>query len=191
MTAIKGAEATVEIKEDKVIKTRETKKYRHNKLDEKIRTERTKTEKRLIDDARKHGVKVPKAEKTGKNVLELEKIEGRSLKDLVEDSPELLEDLGENLAYLHKANIIHGDLTTSNCLVDNDTYLIDFGLAFRSERFEDKAVDIHLLKQVLNSSHPEAAKEAWNSFLEGYSNYEESVRVLKQLEEVESRGRYK
>jgi len=103
-----------------------------------------------------------------------------------------MKSYGTNIAYLHSTEIIHGDLTTSNAMVSNgELYVIDFGLSFRSQRLEDKAVDIHLLKQVLNSSHPEVAERAWQKFVEGYSEYEKSDEVLEQLEDVEKRGRYK
>ncbi|PSG99484.1 MAG: Kae1-associated kinase Bud32 [Nanohaloarchaea archaeon SW_7_43_1] len=192
MKTEKGAEATVEIGEGQVIKKRPEKKYRHEQLDEKIRKERTETEKNLLSEANKYGVNVPEVKKTDASTLELEKIEGEKLKHKVENKPELLDKLGENISLLHSIDIIHGDLTTSNAIVeDSKVFLIDFGLSFRSHRTEDRAVDIHLLKQVLESSHPEVAEKAWRNFLEGYREYGDSEDVLKQLEEVEQRGRYK
>ena len=192
MKTEKGAEATVEIGEGQVIKKRTEKKYRHEQLDEKIRKERTETEKNLLSEANKYGVNVPEVKKTDASILELEKIEGEKLKHKVENKPELLEKLGENISLLHSIDIIHGDLTTSNAIVeDSEVFLIDFGLSFRSQRTEDRAVDIHLLKQVLESSHPEMAEKAWRNFLEGYREYEESEEVMEQLKEVEQRGRYK
>jgi N6-L-threonylcarbamoyladenine synthase/protein kinase Bud32 len=56
---IKGAEATIEIEDDKVLKKREPKNYRHSELDNKIRTDRTSTEVRLIKDAKLHNVNAP------------------------------------------------------------------------------------------------------------------------------------
>jgi Kae1-associated kinase Bud32 len=192
MKTEKGAEAEVEIREQQVVKRRPEKKYRHPELDKKIREERTETEEKLITEARKYGVSVPEAEKKDNSTIELEKIEGEKLKEVVEEKPEILEGFGENIALLHSTDIIHGDLTTSNAIADSGKiFLIDFGLSFRSQRTEDKAVDIHLLKQVMESSHPEAADEAWENFLKGYSEYEDSDKVLEQLEEVEQRGRYK
>lgn len=186
----KGAEATVETQNGKVVKNREPKKYRHGELDRKIREERTETEVKLMKEAIKYGVNAPRPEKVDDAEIEMEKIDGRPLKEVVEERPGLLEELGENVAKLHSTDIIHGDLTTSNALVEEDVFMIDFGLSFRSQRVEDRAVDIHLLKQVLDSSHPEVAEEAWNSFLEGYRP-ENRAEVLEQLEEVEKRGRYK
>jgi Kae1-associated kinase Bud32 len=191
MKTEKGAEAEVEIREQQVVKRRPEKKYRHPELDKKIREERTETEEKLITEARKYGVSVPEAEKKDNSTIELEKIDGEKLKEVVEEKPEILEELGENIALLHSTDIIHGDLTTSNAIADEEVHLIDFGLSFRSQRTEDKAVDIHLLKQVLESSHPEAADDAWENFLKGYRDYEDSEKVLEQLEEVEQRGRYK
>lgn len=189
---IQGAEAEVEIKDDIVVKKRPEKDYRHDKLDSRLREERTQMEEKLIMEARKYGVNAPEVEKLEDSTLEIEKVEGEPLKERVEEDKELLKDLGENIAYLHSTDIIHGDLTTSNVLVEKNTVvLIDFGLAFRSERVEDKAVDLHLLKQVLETSHPEVAEESWQKFKAGYLEYEESEAVLEQLEEVEKRGRYK
>ena len=189
---IKGAEATIEIEDDKVLKKREPKNYRHSELDNKIRTDRTSTEVRLIKDAKLHNVNAPEAEKVNDFTIEMENIDGSPLKDVLTDRLELMEDYGRNIGYLHSTEIIHGDLTTSNAMASEDElYVIDFGLSFRSQRLEDKAVDIHLLKQVLNSSHPEVMEEACQKFVEGYSNYERSKEVLEQLKEVEKRGRYK
>lgn len=186
----KGAEATVESSDGRVLKKRNPKKYRHEKLDQKIREERTETEVKLIQEAIKYGVKAPEAEKKDESTIEMEEIDGRPLKEVLEDRPELMKAYGENVSNLHSADVIHGDLTTSNALVSEEVFLIDFGLSFRSERVEDKAVDIHLLKQVLNSSHPRAKDEAWENFLEGYDP-EDREEILEQLKEVEQRGRYK
>lgn len=186
----KGAEATVEVIEGKVVKNRKPKKYRHRELDQKIREERTETEVKLMQEAIKYGVNAPRPEKKDGSTISMQKIDGKPFKEVIEERTGLMEEYGENVSNLHSADIIHGDLTTSNALVDEGLQLIDFGLAFRSDRIEDKAVDIHLLKQVLNSSHPEVAEEAWNSFLEGYRP-ENREEVLEQLEEVEKRGRYK
>ncbi|MFB6193066.1 MAG: KEOPS complex kinase/ATPase Bud32 [Candidatus Nanohaloarchaea archaeon] len=187
----KGAEADVEILKDKVVKTRNRKDYRHPELDRRIRKERTKTETRILEKARQNGVKVPEVLQKEENTIEMERIKGQPLKETIEENLEQMKAFGENVGRLHSAEVIHGDITTSNAISGEELRLIDFGLAFHSERIEDKAVDIHLLKQVLNSSHPGISEKAWNKFIEGYRNYDESGKVLEQLEEVEERGRYK
>lgn len=191
MKILQGAEAEVEIKEDSVLKTRPRKNYRHESIDSRLREERTETEVKLMKEARKHGVNVPEIKGSSESRIEMDRIKGDMLKQVLENDIEKIEKLGENVALIHDTNIIHGDLTTSNALVYEKVYLIDFGLSYRSQRVEDKAVDIHLLKQVLNSSHPEVADKAWENFIEGYRSYKKSDEVLEQLEDVESRGRYK
>lgn len=187
---IKAAEAEVELFEDHVIKKRIKKGYRHAEIDERIRTERTDEEERLLKRAYQNGVSVPKVEKVDDYTLKIDLVEGKMLKEKLE--PEKFEQLGIEVARLHDSDTIHGDLTTSNVIVDDKTFLIDFGLAFYSQRIEDRAVDIHLLKQVLESSHPEVADKCWNKFLKGYkSEYGKSHAVLDQLKAVEKRGRYK
>lgn len=190
MKPVKGAEAELKFTEDKVIKKRSEKNYRHKELDRRLRKKRTSSEKRLMKEARKHGVNVPEVEKTEEDELEIELLKGDQLRDVLEENIEAAEEMGENVAKLHRANIIHGDLTTRNVFLNDQVYLIDFGLSFRSERVEDKAVDIHLLKQVLETSHTEVREEAWEKFVEGYRN-NDTQPVLDQLEDVEKRGRYK
>lgn len=64
--------------------------------------------------------------------------------------------IGSYLARMHDANIIHGDLTTSNMILreNEDLVLIDFGLSFYSNSVEDKAVDLYVLERCFSSSHP-------------------------------------
>lgn len=192
MEGMEGAEARLEFTDGNVVKKRHRKNYRHPELDRKIREERTEQEARVMREARKNGVNVPEMKKKGSDTLEMDEIDGDQLKDTLEEEPEAMKDLGENTARLHNAGIIHGDLTTRNAILSGgEVFLIDFGLSFRSPRTEDKAIDIHLLKQVLESSHPGVADSAWENFLDGYKKYEDSGEVLERLEEVEQRGRYK
>lgn len=190
---VQGAEAHIEINEKKVIKNRRPKTYRHRKLDRRIRKKRTEEEAKNIQRARKYGARVPETDKTDEFILKQNKIKGESLKNILRGQPKIMADLGKNIAKMHSADIIHGDLTTSNAVYSQDEgiYIIDLGLSQVSDRLEDKAVDVHLLKQVLESSHPEVSSEAWENFLKGYENYADSREVLERLEEVESRGRYK
>lgn len=70
-------------------------------------------------------------------------------------------------------------------------FFIDFGLGFHSHKIEDKAVDLHLLKQALEAKHFRHWHELFNRVLEGYSYSKNSKLVLEQLKKVEARGRYK
>lgn len=71
-----------------------------------------------------------------------------------------LDDLavrtGEAIARLHKAAIIHGDLTTSNFVLresNMSVVMIDFGLSYNSTLTEDRAVDLYVLERAFLSTH--------------------------------------
>ncbi|MEK6906562.1 MAG: hypothetical protein AABW81_03000 [Nanoarchaeota archaeon] len=70
-------------------------------------------------------------------------------------------------------------------------YFIDFGLGFISNRIEDKAVDIHLLKQALEARHFKNWEVLFSEFIKGYKNSKDSKKILQQLDSVEKRRRYK
>jgi Kae1-associated kinase Bud32 len=103
------------------------------------------------------------------------------------------EKIGENIAIIHNNEIIHGDLTTSNMILhERKVYFIDFGLAFHSSKKEDKAVDLHLLRQALESKHFEKWEEYFKIILHAYEKKSNNpAEIIKQLEKVEARGRYK
>lgn len=73
---------------------------------------------------------------------------------------------------------------------DFKVYFIDFGLGFHSKRTEDKAVDLHLLRQALEAKHFLHWKELFQAVIKGY-NSKDKEKILRQLEKVEARGRYK
>ena len=70
-------------------------------------------------------------------------------------------------------------------------YFIDFGLSFISPKIEDKAVDLHLLKQAIESKHYKIQEEAFKYVLDGYKKYSKADEVIKRLQVVESRGKNK
>ncbi len=196
-TLARGAEAIITLDKDIVTKNRIPKGYRLKELDERIRKRRTEKEAKILEKASKI-INVPKVINQTKFELELEYINGDKLSDKLNSYEEkkqfiVLKTLGKEVAKLHQADIIHGDLTTSNTILkDKDVYIIDFGLGFISKRIEDKAVDLHLIKQALEAKHFQNYEKLFEKFLEGYSeNYKEAPRVLEQLKKVEGRGRYK
>ena len=187
-----GAESIIILDKGKIIKHRIKKLYRVKEIDEKIRKSRTRSEAKLLE---KSPVRVPKIlnvdEKDMK--IEMQYLNGELLKDIFDKLKEkerlsLCKTLGEEISKLHSAEIIHGDLTTSNFILYNkEIYFIDFGLGFFSNKTEDKAVDLHLLKQALESKHYKHFKKSYQQILKHYRHKD----VLKRLEKVESRGRYK
>lgn len=70
-------------------------------------------------------------------------------------------------------------------------YFIDFGLGFISARTEDKAVDLHLIKQALEAKHFLHSSDFFKEVLEGYKHSANYKETLNRLKKVESRGRYK
>lgn len=192
-TMSEGAEATVYRDGDQVVKERHRKEYRADGLGQRLRTERTDQEARLLQTARQAGVNVPAVAEAGETELVLERVDGTLLKDVFADRSDLWPVIGEHVARLHGRNIIHGDLTTSNMLVaDDDLYFIDFGLGTFSERTEDRATDLHLLREVLDSTHTTVADDAMQDILDAYREHAGNAdAVLERYEEVAERGRYK
>ena len=104
-----------------------------------------------------------------------------------------MKQIGEWIALLHNNAIMHGDLTTSNMLINEEgkLFLIDFGLSFQSTKLEDKAVDIHLLEQALESTHYKDKEQLFVAFMKGYEQSEDYYKVLERLDEVRKRGKNK
>ena len=187
-----GAEAKIYLDKNTIIKERISKSYRHKILDNQIRKRRTKSETKILNKAAEIA-NVPKVIKTEDYKITIEFIEGDKLSEKLnsysqEKQYKVMRELGTQVAKLHEANIIHGDLTTSNTILkENSVFIIDFGLGFISTKIEDKAVDLHLIKQALEAKHYHDYKNLFKEFCSAYNNPE----ILERLKVVEKRGRYK
>jgi N6-L-threonylcarbamoyladenine synthase/protein kinase Bud32 len=118
-------------------------------------------------------------------------INGKLAKDVIEDNLDIAYKIGEIVGKLHKNDVIHNDLTTSNFLYDRELYIIDFGLGKISNLDEDKAVDLIVFKKAVLSTHNEKFEEIWERFLEGYKSvYDRWEIILDLMKEVERRARY-
>lgn len=191
-TLARGAEAEILLNGD-IKKIRNEKKYRNKALDESLRKRRTGIEARLISEARRAGVNAPAVLSHEKFSISMEYIDGKKVKDVLDggNCANICRKIAESAAKLHSSGIIHGDLTTSNMIIrDGDLYLIDFGLGFRSQRAEDKATDLYLFREILESTHHEIAKTAWNAFLKAYREKNRDEKVLNALKKIEKRRRY-
>ena len=104
----------------------------------------------------------------------------------------VIKEAGKQISLLHKNDIIHGDLTTSNMILskENKVSIIDFGLGYISKKIEDKAVDLHLIKQALEAKHFKNHEELFKNLIKNYKS-KDSKKVLERLKAVEKRGRYK
>lgn len=193
-----GAEAIITLDKNKVTKNRIPKSYRHKEIDEKIRKSRTRKEANILKKAKELKISVPELLNQKEFSLEMEFLEGDKLSDTLNFYEEkkqflVLKKLGAEVAKLHMNDIIHGDLTTSNTILkDEQVYIIDFGLGFISKRIEDKAVDLHLIKQALEAKHFQNYEKLFENFLESYSkDHKESKQILERFKKVEARGRNK
>lgn len=131
---------------------------------------------------------------------------------------DLMARIGQVVGSMHKAGIVHGDLTTSNLILRasdipsnqnpeqfferqnpkditespsmaGDIFLIDFGLASQSSYDEDRAVDLYVLERAFGSTHP-MTEGFFSHVLQGYSDsFKGAKSVLKKLEDVRMRGR--
>ncbi len=230
-----GAEAVIIRKGDLVLKRRVKKGYRFPELGENIRKLMTRGEARILERAAKL-IPTPRLIKVDEKVkeIDMEFLEGKKLSESLDDLKnwrEVSVEIGKNIAKLHDADIIHGDLTTSNMiLVDTEldanasddnialtrdavgaankinkakheakresaesfkVYFIDFGLGFGNGKIEDKAVDLHLIKQALEAKHFKNWKNFFAEILKGYGISKNFQKVMAQFEKVEKRGRYK
>ncbi len=194
-----GAEAKVYKKGSTLIKERVSKSYRVKEIDEKLRVQRTRLEARILEKAAK-AINVPKVKKVDElsGKLELEFIEGNKISECLDalskkERSKVCAQIGKEVGLLHYLDIIHGDLTTSNMILSKKkVFLIDFGLSFVHANVEHKAVDLHLLKQAFESKHWRHFESSLKEVFAAYKkNAKDAQAVLKRLEVVELRGRYK
>ncbi|MDA4130253.1 MAG: KEOPS complex kinase/ATPase Bud32 [Thaumarchaeota archaeon] len=203
-SSMEGSEAKIDLISwygfPAVKKIRLRKNYRDSSLDRSLRTRRTKQEAEILHYSKLAGVSTPELYFVDPQASEIvmEFVEGHLLKDLPNDHKrkgELFETVGKLVARLHKKSIIHGDLTTKNMIMaDDGIVILDFGLSFVSNRIEDKAEDLHLMKQALRSSSPLAiARRDFESVVQGYRSevgHSTTEIVRKQITKIELRGRY-
>ncbi|GAA5937301.1 hypothetical protein JCM1841_006035 [Sporobolomyces salmonicolor] len=132
---------------------------------------------------------------------------GELLKEKGVEEDAMLAAIGAEIGKMHLAEIIHGDLTTSNMMVrllppsspsPFEVVIIDFGLSSASPMPEDRAVDLYVLERAFSSTHPvhPNTRPHFERVLDGYARVVkergkkgEWERVEKRLEEVRMRGR--
>jgi Kae1-associated kinase Bud32 len=186
-----GAEAKLYRDGALIIKDRFEKRYRHPELDDQLRKARTKREGIILKKL--PGI-TPRLHEMSGTTLSMDFLEGKMVKDVLDSHPELGLEIGKLIAVLHQKNIMHADLTTSNMMVGSEGAIrfIDFGLSYVSHRMEDRAVDLHLLRQALESKHIAVWEQVFANVLSAYQQeYPEAHAVLERFRIVESRGRNK
>lgn len=199
-----------------LVKERFVKKYRHPELDSHLTKERMRAETKAISRCQAAGIKVPKIfnmdlssrrifmEYFSKSITAKAYINEHIVKSTNEEEKNRrLEDLakriGTVIGTMHANNIIHGDLTTSNILLDPkneddfgeyELVMIDFGLASYGQSSEHKGVDLYVLERALLSTHS-AVPTLFPIILKAYetANTKNCSETIAKFEEVRARGR--
>ncbi|CAL6000543.1 TP53_regulating kinase [Hexamita inflata] len=174
-----------------VEKFRFEKKYRHPTIDLQTRKRRTKSEARCLQAASKNGISCPQIYQQTDFSIFIEFLNGQTLTELYTQgslTPELLIECGSIIKSLHKIQIIHNDLTTSNFIYSNNKlYVIDFGLAVQGQTsVEVRAVDLYVLEKSILALTGDSS--LFSHILAGY---QADQQLQDRLDEVRKRGRKK
>ncbi len=204
----RGAEATIRRVDwwgfPALLKERDLKSYRPKALDERLRRERTRTEARLLVDARRLGVRTPIVYDIDlpRHRLILEELPGPTLRQLLEDPAipassvvAAVRGFGLALGRLHAGSIAHGDLTSSNVLFPNGPLqppaFLDLSMGSRNPGVEELGIDLHLVEEDLRALHSNA-DQLVRSFHEGYAegNPRGESAVRARAKAIRGRVRY-
>jgi TP53 regulating kinase-like protein len=184
-----------------VLKTRPTKPYLIPEIDQYLRTSRISRESKTLTLARSFGIPTPTVYSIDLKscTIMMDFIDGKTLKVIADQAShknlfELCNQFGQLIAILHQRDVVHGDPTTSNVIVDTDSklWLIDFGLADYNATVEMKGVDLHLIKRALETTHWDKQEPMLKAILDGYVDVigSESDAIMKRMDEIRERGRY-
>jgi N6-L-threonylcarbamoyladenine synthase/protein kinase Bud32 len=188
----RGAEAVITLGMQKAEKRRIPKRYRVPALDQRLITERTRAEARLIAAARKIGVPTPVMDEITADTIRMEYVQGMLLSANLSENT--AQDAGCIVGKLHTAGIIHGDLTTSNLILrksDGKIVVIDFGLSQVTSEIEQRGVDLHVFFQTLESTAPGQAEALKAAFIRGYQEtFSGAEGAIVREHDIELRGRY-
>lgn len=204
----RGAEATLRAVDwwgfRALVKERDPKGYRPKALDDRLRRERTRTEARLLVDARRLGVRTPLIYDVDleKHRLILEELPGPTLKQVLEDPAVPAEEqlhavrsFGEALGRLHAGGMAHGDLTSSNVLFpagpSGPPAFLDLSMGTRNPGVEELGIDLHLVEEDLKALSPRATALV-RSFFAGYAvgNPTGAKDVRARAKQIRGRMRY-
>jgi len=187
---------------DAVIKWRFPKPYMPPDLDKQFRVSRTITEAKALFKAISIGVltPIPLYMDPARGLLIMTFVDGYSLRDAIQRLDEnavcdVCRIAGMYIAKLHENSIVHGDVTTSNIVIEKgtgDVYLIDFGLSNFVKRIEDEAIDVHIFFRSVESAHQDVEDLAKRCFIDGYRSVRGAYtdNILKMVLNIRRMGRY-
>jgi Kae1-associated kinase Bud32 len=187
-----------------LLKARGAKKYRPKALDERLRRERTRTEARLLLEARRLGVRTPIIYDLDleRCQLILEELPGPTLKAVLEDATippasvaQAVRSFGEALGRLHAGRISHGDLTSSNVLLPSGpggpVAFLDLSMGSRNAGVEELGIDLHLVEEdlkALSARAPSLVRAFYAGYAEGNPSGAKDVRARAKA--IRGRVRY-
>ena len=230
-----------------ILKHRLSKAYRHPALDAQLLHSRSASEVRCMVKARRAGVDCPVVFVVNTNDAHLimEYISGQTVRQtLARLAPPTSDSVASNMtdahqhehvdvalcrsigsamgfaiATLHGANVIHGDLTSSNMIIRDNNHttpysqtsvfapapptssspssiahigsltLIDFGLSSASHLVEDRAVDLYVLEKALIATTPWCTI-VFDTLIGTYgTTLVGAGKVISRLDVVRQRGR--
>jgi len=200
----KGAEATIFrgffLNSPAILKRRYPKEYRLPQIDQTIRTQRLKAEARIMTLAWKIGARIPALLGIDfhNRILIIEELYGVTLFSMLTSTTfteleTFFDEVGQQIGLLHRNDIIHGDLTVFNVVVDVEKrlpYLIDFGLSQISSEIEKKGDDALTFYNTLKAISSQY-KDLFESFQTGYLKvHEEGSNTFELMRKIQSRARY-
>lgn len=155
----------------------------------------------MLSVARSLGVSTPAvyAVNLDDYTILMDYIEGMQFKQLASSLSEqqlkqFCFEFGRSIGLLHMGDVVHGDPTTSNVIIDSKSklWLVDFGLSEMNATVEMKGVDLHLIHRALETTHWDLQECMLKATIKGYSDTvgKEANESLSRMEEIRERGRY-
>ncbi len=184
-----------------VLKWRQGKSYLLKDIDSQLRKSRTSRECKMLTVSRTLGVPTPAVYSVdlNKHIITMDFISGTQFKQLAGQIPRsnlisLSYGFGKLIATLHEGDVVHGDPTTSNVIIDDKSrmWIIDFGLSEMNATTEMKGVDLHLIHRALETTHWDLQETMLDATLEGYVEVlgNTAELTLSRMKEIRERGRY-
>lgn len=155
----------------------------------KIKRKQIITEAKAILKCKTMGIAVPALYTIDmKNYkIIMEKITGQPVNIFLKDNysnskliTDTLFEIGIILSKLHKNNVSHGDLNTSNMLIkeNGSIVLINFGLSCMDASIYEKVMDLYILEQLFINMHQEIADKFFLIFTSYKENDETNFSVI-------------
>lgn len=184
-----------------VLKWRQAKPYLLEDIDSHLRKSRTSRECKMLTVSRSLGVSTPAVYSVDldRHMIMMDFISGTQFKQLAGQISQsnlvsLSRGFGKLIAILHEGNVVHGDPTTSNVIVDDKSrlWIVDFGLSEMNATLEMKGVDLHLIHRAFETTHWDLQELMLEATLEGYVDVLGSTAepILSRMKEIRERGRY-